>query len=104
MTLATYRPNPASALSTSGRGDCLDTLSLRQRFVHPALELAVEAENARIHERQDLRQYNAGDLLRRIDPEIGIGQPGPRQAAAAPSRRTFLRIDQEAQAPFDVLT
>src|SRR5947207_1236343 len=60
---------------------------LRQGFVQPTLELAVEAENARIRERQDLRHYNTGDVLRRIDPEIGIGKPGPGEAAAAPSRR-----------------
>jgi len=39
---------------------------LRQCFVHPALELAVEAENARIHERQNLRQYNAGDVTKQL--------------------------------------
>ena len=43
---------------------------LRQHFIHAALELGIEAENARICERQDLRHYNARDVLRRIDPEI----------------------------------
>ena len=57
-----------------------------------ALELGVEAENARIRERQDLRQYKAGDVLRRIDLEIGIGRPGPGQAAAASSRRYQVEI------------
>ena len=36
---------------------------LRQRFVQAALELAVEAEDARIRERQDLCHYNAGNVL-----------------------------------------
>ena len=36
---------------------------LRQRFVQAALELAVEAEDARICERQDLRHDNAGNVL-----------------------------------------
>jgi hypothetical protein len=103
------RPNvlPGSRVRSSKRADAaiVGTRSvLRQRFVQAALELAVEAEDARIREWQDLRHYNAGNVLRRIDPEIGIGQPGPGEAAAAPSRRTFLRIDQEAQAPLDVLT
>ena len=66
------------------------------RLIYATLELGVELHDRRIHERQDLRQDNAGDTLRRVDPEIGVGQPGPGQAAAAAASGTLLRIDQEA--------
>src|SRR5271169_5230263 len=81
------RADAALASKRSGRG---------YRLIYATLELGVELHDSRIHERQDLCQHNAGDTLRRVDPEVGVGEPGPGQTATAAASGTLLRIDQEA--------
>ena len=70
----------AVASKRSGRG---------YRLIYATLELGVELHDSRIHERQDLCQDNAGDTLRWVDPEVGVGEPGPGQAATAAASGTL---------------
>jgi hypothetical protein len=53
-----------------------------------------------VRERQQLHQDHAGDVARRIDPEIGVGEAGPGEAAGAAAFRRLGGVDQEAEPPF----
>ena len=52
-----------------------------------------------VDERQQLHQDHAGDVARRVDPEIGVGEAGPGEAAGAAAFRRLGGVDQEARAP-----
>jgi hypothetical protein len=81
---------------------CRKRSALRYRLVHTTFELVVEVHDARIDEAQYLCADDSDNALRGIDPEIGIGQPAPGQRTTTTSR-TLLRVDQEAQAPLEII-
>ena len=70
-----------------------------ERRVHPSLHVPQEPEHRLVGERQDLRHDRPGDLLGRVDPVVGVEDPGPAQAAGAAPVRSGLGVDVEGQAP-----
>src|ERR1700730_14691169 len=73
---------------------------LRHGRVERALEFAVDVERLLIGEGDELHQDDARHPLRRIDPEVGVGETGPGQAAGAAAAGNALGADHEARAPF----
>src|SRR5258708_39660159 len=65
-----------------------------------ALELAVERDDPRIEEWQDLGEERAGDMLHRGEPEVAVEQAPPGDAAGGTPVRSRLHVDVERQAPF----
>ena len=63
-------------------------------LVKAAFELGKGLQRLRIGKWQELHQDDAGDVLGRIDPEIGVGEAGPGEAAGAPARRRSLGVDR----------
>ena len=65
------------------------------RRIEPGIDAALEARERfqalAVGERQHLHQDHAGDVARRIDPEIGVGEAGPGQAAGAAALRRLAR-------------
>ena len=45
--------------------------------IDPALEARERLQAFRVRERQELHQDHAGDVARRVDPEIGAGRSRP---------------------------
>src|ERR1700688_3910789 len=96
-------------LSRKGRGSTLP-LNLRIKLnssssslgnlVKAAFELGKGLQRLRIGKWQELHEDDAGDVLARIDPEIGVGKAGPGEAAGATARRRSLGVDHEAEPPF----
>src|SRR5882672_2540420 len=68
-------------------------------LVHARLELAQQVDRRVVVERQELGGEDAADALGAIDPEVGIGQPGPGQRVGRAAAGHRLGIDQEAQPP-----
>src|SRR5216683_7051482 len=66
----------------------------------PAFELGKGLQRLRIGKWQELHEDDAGDVLAGIDPEIGVGEAGPGEAAGAPARRRSLGVDHKAEPPF----
>src|SRR6266498_4321899 len=73
--------------------------AMLERAVHLRLELPEQVDGRRVVERQELRQEDATDPLGAVDPEEGVGETGPGEAAGRTARRRWLGVDQEAQAP-----
>src|SRR5713226_8683437 len=69
-------------------------------LVKPAFELGKGLQRLWIGKWQELHEDDAGDVLGRIDPEIGVGEAGPGEAAGAPAGRRSLGVDHEAEPPF----
>src|SRR5229473_7199209 len=89
-----------AAMRSRGSTADLFALDLVQRRIDCSFELFEQRQHLRIGERDELRENDARHALIRIDPEIGIAQPGPGEAArAAPTRHAF-GVDHESQAPF----
>jgi hypothetical protein len=68
-------------------------------LVKSAFELGKGLQRLRIGKWQELHEDDASDVLGRIDPEIGVGEAGPGEAAGAPARRRGLGVDHEAEPP-----
>src|SRR6267142_514918 len=68
--------------------------------IEAALELAVERDDPRIEEWQDLSEERAGDMLHRVEPEVAVEQARPGDAAGGTPVRSRLHVDVERQAPF----
>src|SRR5258705_8086029 len=72
--------------------------------VEPGIDAALEAREGfqamLVHERQQLHQDYAGDVARGVDPEIGVGEPCPGEAAGAAAFRGLGGVDQEREPPF----
>src|SRR4029077_6663899 len=66
-----------------------------QPGINPALEARKSFQRLGVDERQQLHQDHAGDVARRVDPEIGVGEAGPGQAAGAAAFRRLGGVDQE---------
>ena len=52
-----------------------------QVFVHGILEVFQRADCSFVVERQKLHQQNAADATLRVNPELGVIDTGPAQAA-----------------------
>src|SRR3954464_9071192 len=61
-------------------------------LIHAALERVVQKQRLGVGERQELRQDNAGDALLRIDPEVGVVDSAPAQAARRPLAGTCADV------------
>ncbi len=77
-----------------------DTLSASRRLlpaarIEPGIDAALEARERLqalgVGERQQLHQDHAGDVARRVDPEIGVGKARPGEAAGAAALRASWR-------------
>src|SRR5689334_185212 len=72
--------------------------------IEPGIDAALEAREGVqalcIHERQELHEDHAADIARWIDPEVGVGEPSPGEAAGTAALRRLRGVDQEAQPPF----
>src|SRR6266545_475191 len=92
-----------SILPLCGAMDCFaslamtvpDRCSLRRLLaaagIEPGIDALLEAREGfqalAVHEWQKLHQDHAADVARRIDPEVGVGEPGPGKAARAAAFR-----------------
>ena len=76
-------------------------ITLRQRRVECLLEVGVELEGGRVHERQGLGVDRAGDAAGRVHPEMGVEQAGPGTAARRPHARERGEVEQQAEAPLE---
>jgi len=56
---------------------------LSQVLVDQLLEIAQRPDGALVVERQDLHHHDAADVLHGIDPELGVVDAGPAEAARA---------------------
>src|ERR1035437_5884186 len=65
--------------------------------IDAALEACERFQALLVGERQHLHQDHAGDVARRVDPVIGVGEPRPGEAAGAAALRRLGGIDQEAE-------
>ena len=88
------------SLSTGGRRWRADHRRDLGDLVKAAFELGKGLQRLRIGKWQELHEDDAGDVLGRVDPEIGVGEAGPSEAAGAPARRRSLGVDHEAEPPF----
>jgi hypothetical protein len=70
------RRGRGGAGSRSGSGPRLSAAG-----VDAALELAEQLEDLLVREGQELREDHASNVERRVEPEIGIGEPRPGEAA-----------------------
>ena len=68
------------------------------------LELTIKLDHLRVDEWKALSKDHAGYFLARIEPEVSVGKTRPREASGGAPGWTLLRVDKEAQAPFQVLT
>src|SRR6516225_7073702 len=68
--------------------------------IDAALKLTVEGNGFMVGEGQDLSHENAGNALLRIEPVIGIVNPGPGDAAGAAAVGPRLRAYHVAEPPF----
>jgi len=59
--------------------------------IDAALEARKRFQTLLVDERQQLHQDHAGDVARRIDPEVGVGKACPSEAAGAAPFRLFWR-------------
>src|SRR5215813_11677898 len=69
-----------------------------------AFKLAVERNDTRVEEWQDLCEHCAGHFLHRIEPEVAVQQPCPGDAAGTASVWTGELVDVEGQSPLVRLT
>src|SRR5262245_2928387 len=67
--------------------------------IHLRLEGREHVDHRGVEEREHLREEHAADALRPVDPEVGVGETRPGQAAGGAAGRQRLSVDQEAQAP-----
>src|SRR5262245_43425976 len=62
-------------------------------------ERAEETDGRLVVEGKDLGEEDAAHALRPVDPEVGVGEPGPGEAAGGAAGGRLLRVDEEAQSP-----
>src|SRR5258708_25869895 len=67
--------------------------------VNAVLKTCKSFQTLVVRERQQLHQDHAGDVAGRIDPEIGVGEARPGEAAGAAAFRGLGGGAQEAQPP-----
>src|SRR6267143_1309917 len=72
----------------------------REAAVQAALESAVQLDDARVVERQQLRENRARYFPHGVDPVVAVEQPRPAVAAGAAAIGPGPRVDVEGQAPF----
>src|SRR2546423_1313865 len=72
----------------------------REAAVQAALEGAVQLDDARVVERQQLRENRARYFPHGVDPVVAVEQPRPAVAAGAAAIGSGPRVDVEGQAPF----
>src|SRR6187399_530026 len=75
------------------------SLGFSERVINPALELPIGDKRRFVDEGQDLRHDDARDPRRRVDPVIGVEQPGPSQAAGPAAIGHRAGIDHVAEPP-----
>src|SRR5215831_6917824 len=71
-----------------------------QPTIDAALEFAIERDGFVVGKGQDLGHEHAGNALLRIEPIIGVVNPGPGAAAGAAAVGTWLRGYHVAKSPF----
>src|SRR5262245_24081140 len=69
-------------------------------LIYRPLEGIVQRERLAVGKGKVLHEYHSGDAARRIDPEVGVVDPTPAQAARASAARLALSSDHEPDAPF----
>src|SRR5258706_15287226 len=68
-------------------------------LVHAGLELPEQIDRGIVVEREDLGREDAAHVLGPVDPEVGVGEPGPGQRVGRASAGYRLGIDQVAHVP-----
>src|SRR5215831_3966307 len=92
--------SPAMTQERSVDGhEAIDYLRRAHRPVHAALEVAVDAQRVMVREGQNLGHEHGGDMLRRIDPVIGVEQSRPGEAAGAAATWHCPHGDHVAEPP-----
>src|SRR6202042_3034860 len=89
----------SSQFATTRDSAALGRFRARELLVNRPFKRAVSVQDCRIRERDHLRHHEPADFHRRVDPEIGVREAAPAQAAWAPPFGRALKIDEEAQAP-----
>src|SRR5215831_8382591 len=67
--------------------------------IYLRLERADEADGRLVVEGENLGEKDAAHALRPVDPEVGVGEAGPREAARGAAGGRLLHVDEEAQSP-----
>ena len=75
-------------------------LCWRPRLVHSSFEVGEQLQDVIVGEGQKLCHYDAGHVLGRVNPEIGVEEPSPRDAACASTCWSRFRVDIERQPLF----
>ena len=79
----------STAMTVSSR--CSLRRALAAAGIEPGINAALKARKSfqrlGVEERQQLHQDHAGDVTGRVDPEIGVGEAGPGEAAGAAAFR-----------------
>src|SRR6516162_1208033 len=75
-------------------------LRLNQCRTDRLLEVVEQGQSLGIGKRDQLHQDDAGNFLCRVDPEIGVAQPRPGEAAGAAPTRHLGGRDHKTEPPF----